>query len=317
MKNTHPALDLKSFVEKSDLLCDNIRRMVVAREDTVRLTVVGLFSGGHVLLEDVPGVGKTLLAKALVGSLRGASFRRIQFTADMLPTDITGGAVYNQKESVFTFSPGPVFANIVLADEINRATPRTQSALLEAMGEGQVSIENVTYPLEKPFFVVATQNPVETHGTFPLPEAQLDRFLLSLSIGYPDREGEMEILTRSEHEGPDIYPVLDMEDVLVMVRAVREVDVSVPLKEYVIALVSETREDPNVVLGVSPRGAVALQRVAQGLAAMSGRSYVLPDDVKSAALPVLCHRLIMRSAQGPSPYELVNGLLEKVKVRLY
>ena len=317
MKDTHPALDLKSFVEKSDLLCDNIRRLVVAREETVRLTVIGLFGGGHVLLEDVPGVGKTLLAKALVGSLRGASFRRIQFTADMLPSDITGGAVYNQTEGSFTFLPGPIFANIVLADEVNRATPRTQSALLEAMGEGQVTIENVTYPLTKPFFVIATQNPVETHGTFPLPEAQLDRFLLSLSIGYPEKDQEMEILTRSEHEEPDIYPVLDMKDVLSMVGVVREVEVSVPLKEYIIALVSRTREDPNVVLGVSPRGATALQRVAQGLAAISGRSYVLPDDVKSAAVPVLSHRLIMRSAQGPSPHEAVRSILDKVKVRLY
>lgn len=242
VRDSHAALNVATFVEKSGLLCDNIRRMVVAREDTVRLAVVGLLSGGHVLLEDVPGVGKTLLAKALVGSLKGATFRRIQFTADMLPSDITGGAVYNPKEGLLTFSPGPVFANIVLADEINRGTPRTQSALLEAMGEGQVSSENVTYPLAKPFFVIATQNPVETYGTFPLPEAQLDRFLLSLSMGYPDKQQEMEILTRSEHLEPNIYPVLSMEDVISMEATVRQIDVSLPVKEYVISLVSETRE---------------------------------------------------------------------------
>ena len=277
--------------------------------------MVSLFSGGHLLLEDVPGVGKTLLARSLARSVQSA-FKRIQFTPDLLPGDITGSSIYNQKTGEFSFMPGPIFGNIVLADEINRATPRTQSALLEAMGEGNVSIEGHTYRLPRPFFVIATQNPIESYGTFPLPEAQLDRFLIALSIGYPNFEAEMTILEREEHHDPinDLLPVLNPQQVVALQEAARRVNVARPLKEYLLKIVTATREHPEIALGASPRSAVAFQRAAQALALVQGRNFVKPDDIKELAAPVLAHRLMIRSRNRQSAADLVRGITQKIPV---
>jgi MoxR-like ATPase len=295
-------------------LIDNVRRVVVAREETLRLAAIGLFCDGHILLEDVPGVGKTLLAKTLAASIE-ATFKRIQFTPDLLPADITGGSIFNQGSGDFTFVAGPIFANIVLADEVNRATPRTQSALLEAMAERQVSADGVTYPLPRPFCVIATENPIETYGTFPLPEAQLDRFLLAMRLGYPDLDQTVEILDREEHNEPTAGAILAGADVLRAQAAVRAVNVANPVKRYIAALAEASRHHTEVALGVSPRGAVALQRAAQGWAALSGRDFVLPDDVKVVATAVLGHRLVCRSGRV-SGSEIIEGLLRQVPVPL-
>lgn len=303
------------FVEKVGQLSANIRKVVVAREETLRLALVGLLCDGHVLLEDVPGVGKTLLAKSLARSIE-ASFRRIQFTPDLLPSDITGTSIYNQKRGDFVFEPGPLFANIVLADEVNRATPRTQSALLEAMAERQVTCDGVSHPLPEPFFVIATENPIEVYGTFPLPEAQLDRFLLSLTLGYPERGEEVVILEREEHQEPSLGPALTLEEVVRLRRLVRQVEVARPVKEYIVEIVSATRTHPEIALGVSPRGAVYLQRAAQALAAMAGRRFVIPDDVKEVAPAVLSHRLILKSTQHGNAANKIEEILSRVPIPL-
>lgn len=304
-----------ALVPQIDRLMSAVREVVVARDETVRLLMVALLSGGHVLLEDVPGVGKTLLAKTLA-KVVNASFRRIQFTPDLLPADITGAALYDQSHGTLTFQPGPVFANIVLADEINRGTPRTQSALLEAMGEGQVSADGVTYPLPQPFMVIATTNPVESYGTFPLPEAQLDRFLLALHLGYPERDQEVLILEREEHAEPEAYPVLSASEVLALRATVREVAVARALKEYIVDLVGATRQHPEVVLGISSRGAVALQRAAQAVAALDARTFVIPDDVKFVAPAVLAHRLLTRQGGASAGRAVARDVLATVPVPL-
>lgn len=293
----------------------NLKKAVIATDDKIKLVLVSLFSGGHLLLEDVPGVGKTLLARSLARSVQ-SSFKRIQFTPDLLPGDITGSSIYNQKTGEFSFMPGPIFGNIVLADEINRATPRTQSALLEAMGEGNVSIEGHTYRLPRPFFVIATQNPIELYGTFPLPEAQLDRFLIALSIGYPNFEAELTILEREEHRDPinDLLPVLSPQQVVALQEAARRVNVARPLKEYLLKIVAATREHPEIALGASPRSAVAFQRAAQALALVQGRAFVKPDDIKELAAPVLAHRLMVRSRNRQSAADLVRGITQKIPV---
>ncbi len=293
----------------------NLKKAVIATDDKIKLVLVSLFSGGHLLLEDVPGVGKTLLARSLARSVQSA-FKRIQFTPDLLPGDITGSSIYNQKTGEFSFMPGPIFGNIVLADEINRATPRTQSALLEAMGEGNVSIEGHTYRLPRPFFVIATQNPIESYGTFPLPEAQLDRFLIALSIGYPNFEAELTILEREEHRDPinDLLPVLSPQQVVALQEAARRVNVARPLKEYLLKIVTATREHPEIALGASPRSAVAFQRAAQALALVQGRDFVKPDDIKELAAPVLAHRLMVRSRNRQSAADLVRGITQKIPV---
>ncbi|GGI95373.1 ATPase [Alicyclobacillus cellulosilyticus] len=275
----------------------HVARVVVGKEDVVDLLLAALFAGGHVLLEDVPGTGKTLLAKTLAKSIAG-TFRRIQFTPDLLPSDLTGIYYFNQKRADFEFRPGPVFTHILLADELNRATPRTQSSLLECMEERQVTVDGVTHPLATPFLVLATQNPVETQGTFPLPEAQLDRFLLRVSMGYPSHEEGLAILRRFQADDPlaAMDAVASLEEVAAAQAAVRHVHVADDVLDYLLTIVEHTRTHPGVALGVSPRGSQALLRAAQAYAVIQGRDYVLPDDVKRLAQPVLAHRLLLGTA---------------------
>ena len=283
----------------ADALRANIAKVVVGKEDVVDKVLAALLAGGHVLLEDVPGTGKTLLSRALAASMDGR-FSRIQFTPDLLPSDLTGINFYNQKSGEFEFRPGPLFTNFVLADEINRATPRAQSAMLECMEEKQVSSDGTTYPLPAPFFVIATQNPVETQGTFPLPEAQLDRFMVQLSMGYPTREEQTAILQRFMQESPQesLRPVANAEQISQAQKAVRSVRVTPELLDYIGALCEKTRALDDALLGASPRAALALMRVSQSLAAIRGRDYVTPEDIKTMAEPVLAHRLILRTAYG-------------------
>jgi MoxR-like ATPase len=296
----------------------NVERVVVGKRELIDLTLVALLCEGHVLLEDVPGLGKTVLAKSVARTL-GCSFRRIQFTPDLLPTDVTGLSFFDQKEQEWEFRPGPIFAQIVLADEINRATPRTQSALLEAMEERQVTGDGETRPLPRPFLVLATQNPIELEGTFPLPEAQLDRFLLRLSVGYPTAEEERRVLRRFAAASPldELAPVVAAAELIEMSRRCREVRVVEPLEEYVVEVVRASRAHPAVELGASPRGSLALYRGAQALAAIQGRDYVIPDDVKRLAPAVLGHRLILRSGarlRGQQLDEIVADIVAGVPV---
>ncbi len=267
------------------------------KSEVVRLALTCLLSKGHLLIEDVPGVGKTTLANALARAV-DCRFHRLQFTADMLPADVTGVSVYNAHSQDFEFKPGPVFTNFLLADEINRATPRTQSALLEAMNEGQVSVDGVTHPLDMPFMVLATQNPMEHHGTYPLPESQLDRFLMRLRIGYPDSASEREILRRSASNGTAPSPLLHADDVLALQRESESVRVDDAIVDYILAIVERTRNHESLSLGVSPRGAQALYRASQSMAYLDGRGFVTPDDVKSLVIPVFAHRVALSARAG-------------------
>ncbi len=305
----------QEFARQVQAVVDNIRQVVVAHPDVIKMSLLGLLCQGHILLDDFPGVGKTLLAKTLAGSLQ-ANFKRIQFTPDLLPTDITGASIYNPKAGEFKFIPGPIFANIVLADEINRSSPRTQSALLEAMGEGYVTFDGVAHPLPKPFFVIATRNISETHGIFPLPQSQLDRFLLSFGIGYPKRNEEVEILERHEHGEPSLSPILSADDISAMQKQAYQVEVARPVKEYIANIVAETRAGGEIAIGVSPRGAVFLQRSAQTRAAMEGRGFATPDDVKAVTVPVLRHRILPRSTEAASSVKCIEAILNKVPVPL-
>jgi len=273
----------------------NIEKVIIGKRSALTLAVAAYFSEGHILLEDVPGVAKTMFARALARSV-GCTFKRLQCTPDLLPTDVTGVSVFNQKTSEFEFRPGPVFAQTLLADEINRATPRTQAALLEAMAERRVSADGQTYVLKPPFLVIATQNPIDQEGTFPLPEAQLDRFLVRLSVGYPSMEEEGKMLTRLQRVHPieELKPVVSAEDVIACQEAVREIHVDDKVKQYILQIVHGSREHEDVLLGGSPRASIALFRTAQALAAVSGRDYALPDDVKKMAQPILAHRLILK-----------------------
>jgi MoxR-like ATPase len=290
-----PALVPRRAAELLGRIEDNVHRVIVGKQRVVRLAAAGLLAGGHVLLQDLPGTGKTLLARALSTSV-GGTFRRIQCTPDLLPSDITGSSIFNQKDLSFQFVAGPVFANIVLADEVNRATPRTQSALLEAMGEGQVTVEGVTRTLERPFFVVATQNPTEFHGTYPLPESQLDRFILAAEMGPPTDEEAMEVLARREHGDPiaDLRAVVNLQEVIELQDACLRVVAAPAIRAYIVSLLAAIRSRPEVLLPASMRSGVYLQRAAQAWALFEGRDFVLPDDIKLLAMPVLSHRLGMR-----------------------
>ncbi len=273
-----------------------IESVIKGKPEAVRLAVVSLLAGGHLLIEDVPGVGKTTLAQALARAL-ACNFQRIQFTSDLLPSDVTGLSVFNERTGAFEFRPGPIFANVVLADEINRTTPKTQSALLEAMGERQVTVEGTTYQLPAPFIVVATQNPIEHHGTYPLPESQLDRFMLRIRIGYPDADSEKQILREREQGDPldDLRPALTGADVAALQQAVMNVTVDDALVDYLMRIVTATRDSEMLDLGVSPRGTLALCRAAQALALTEERDYCVPDDIKRLVLPVFAHRLVVNS----------------------
>ena len=305
----------KSFVQSTEALVQNVASAVVAREEVIQLSVVSLLAGGHLLLNDIPGVGKTLLARSLAHSI-GGSFKRIQFTPDLLPTDITGSSIFQQAEGKFEFVPGPVFANVVLADEVNRASTRTQSALLEAMGEGQVTSDGSSYPLPDPFWVVATQNEVDSYGTFPLPQAQLDRFILTLSIGDPTLEDQVAILQRNQYGDPQVEPVLDGGYIQEMQAHVREVDVAPPIREYLANILLATRKHPQLILGVSSRGGVHLQRAAQGLAAFRGDGFVAPEHIKAVAPVVLAHRVIPAPDSPLSPADVINEVLRSIPVPL-
>ena len=297
---------------------ENVARVIVGKEEVIELLLIALFCEGHVLLEDVPGIGKTTLAKTLARSI-GSSFQRIQFTPDLLPSDITGVSIFNQQNSQFEYRAGPVVAQIVLADEINRAGPRTQSALLEAMEERQVTVDGVTRPLPYPFLVLATQNPIELEGTFPLPEAQVDRFLMRVGLGYPGREDERQILRRFRTANPlvELNAVISTDDVQRANRICREVYLHPVLEDYLLDLVGATRKDSAFALGVSPRGSLALYRTAQAAAAIEGRNYVIPDDIKNMALPVLAHRLapsIEARLHSQAPRERLAAIIAQTPV---
>jgi len=301
-----------------DRIIENISRVIVGKDQAIELLLVGLLAEGHVLLEDVPGVAKTLLAKSLAKSI-GGLFNRVQFTPDLLPADITGFNVYDQKTSRFSFHPGPVITNVLLADEINRTIPRTQSSLLECMEERQVTVDGKTHPLPAPFLVMATQNPIELEGTFPLPEAQLDRFLLKTQLGYPDKKEEIRILERFQEIDPFplLQPVATPEDITELQKARRRIHVSQPIREYIADIVCATRDDEAIQFGASPRASLGLMRAGQALATLRGRKYVLPDDIKYLAHPVLTHRLILSEDErlkGNSTDHLIEKLINRIPV---
>lgn len=308
-------IDVQSIANR---IVENIEKVIVGKHSSVQLTVLGLLCQGHMLIEDVPGTGKTVLAKSIAKSV-GTKFQRIQFTPDMLPTDVTGVSVFNQKTREFEFRAGPIHAQIVLADEINRATPKTQSALLEAMEERQVTVDGVTHPLIPPFMVLATQNPIEYEGTFPLPEAQLDRFLLRIQLGYPSKEEEVEILDRQQYIHPieQLEQAVSVDELSAAQEAIKEVYLDTLVKEYVVEIVRNTRIHPDVYLGASTRGALSIYRLGQARAAMFGRDYVLPDDVKALAEPALSHRIIVGPAariKDVEPASIVQDILDNLPV---
>jgi MoxR-like ATPase len=310
--------DITRIKEMSDRLVANINRVIVGKSEAIKLVLVALFCEGHVFIEDVPGIGKTMLAKATAKSL-DCIFKRIQFTPDLLPSDVTGIYYFNQKTSGFEFRPGPIFTNILLADEINRATPRTQSCLLEGMQERQVTVDVETMQLPRPFMVIATQNPVELEGTFPLPEAQLDRFLLRVKLGYPDADEESAILTRFQEENPldSLEPVIKAAELIEYQKICRRIYVEESVRNYIVAVTQATRNHKGIKLGASPRASLNLYLASQALAAIDGRDYVIPDDVKHLAVPALAHRTIVKAEtgiRGHSAEMIINEILDKVPV---
>ena len=307
--------DLATAVQR---VVSNVERVIVGKAEPVAFSLIAVICRGHVLIEDVPGVGKTVLTKAIARSI-GCTFKRIQFTPDLLPSDVMGVSVYNQKTGNFEFRPGPVMAQIVLADEINRATPKTQSALLEAMEESQITIDGITHLLPDPFMVMATQNPIEYEGTFPLPEAQLDRFMMNISLGYPKAIDEMNILDSHQHHHPldDLAQIMAAEELVNIQQQIRAVHVDPSIREYIVAIASATRNHSNIYLGASPRGSLALFRTSQALAAMRGRGYVIPDDIKILVKPTLAHRIIVTPAarvRGISSTAILDEILQSVPV---
>jgi MoxR-like ATPase len=301
----------------ADRILDEVERAVVGKRDALELVLLGFLADGHVLLEDFPGLAKTLAARSFAQVL-GIRFARIQFTPDLMPSDVTGSSIWNQRDGDFEFRPGPIFTNLLLSDEINRAPPKTQAALLEAMQERQVTIEGETHRLEPPFLVIATQNPIEYEGTYPLPEAQLDRFLLRTAFGYPSREGEVDVLARRLERAADeleLRTVVDRATLLAMQRALEDVHVAPSVQEYCVDLVAATRESPSTAVGASPRGSLALLKLGRGRAALHGRDYVLPDDVKAVGVAALAHRLVLRPelwVQRISAEDVVREVLETV-----
>lgn len=296
----------------------NIEKVMIGKRNVAELSLIALLAEGHVLLEDVPGVGKTMMVRALAKSVN-ANFRRIQFTPDLLPSDVTGISIYNPKEMEFQFRPGPLMGNIILADEINRTSPKTQSALLEGMEEASVTIDGVTHRLQKPFFVMATQNPIEYEGTYPLPEAQLDRFLLKMKMGYPEVDEEIEVLNRAQKVPPieDLYPVVDLEGLQSLQKEIKEVYVDQTIKRYIVEIVNLTRKFHSVYLGASPRGSISLMKAAQAYAFMYGRDYVIPDDIQYLAPFVLSHRIILKSEakfEELTAEEIVNRVIARIPV---
>ena len=311
-------MSIKDIELFAQAITDNVEKVIVGKREAIELGLVALFCEGHVLIEDVPGVGKTMLARSMAISI-GCRFKRLQCTPDLLPNDVTGVSVYNQKSGEFEFRPGPAFVNILLADEINRATPRTQSALLESMGEYQVTVDGITRPLPRPFLVLATQNPIEYEGTFPLPEAQLDRFLLQIGVGYPSSEEEQQILInlRRTHPIETLEQVVDGQDLVAMQPDLWDVSVDETVRSYIVRLVQATRSHPDLALGASPRGSLGLYKAAQALAAIRGRDFVLPDDVKHLAPYVLQHRLIVKpesALRGRNARSILTGILEETRL---
>ena len=309
--------DIQSFVNS---IIDNVEKVIVGKRPSIELLMVAMLCEGHVLLEDVPGVGKTMLARSLAVSLHG-QFNRVQCTPDLLPNDITGVAIYNQKSGQFEFRSGPVFVNVLLVDEINRATPRTQSALLEAMQEQQVTVDGVTYALPRPFLVLATQNPIEYEGTFPLPEAQLDRFLMRLSVGYPSLADERRLLSHLSREHPitQLKPVVETQGLVDMQHQVWEIFVEDSLQDYIVQLTSATRGHPDLTLGASPRASLALFKAAQALAAIRGRDHVIPDDIQLLVPAILTHRLLISpeaELRGRTPQGVLAGIIEKTPLEI-
>lgn len=306
------------YQEKIQQVLINMNQVIVGKEEVVKLSLVGLLAKGHVLIEDVPGVGKTMLVRSLAKSI-DCDFKRIQFTPDLLPSDITGVSIYNPKDLVFEFRPGPIFGNVVLADEINRTSPKTQSALLEGMEENNVTVDGKTMPLQDPFFVMATQNPLEYEGTHPLPEAQLDRFILKLTMGYPSADEELTMLMQTDKGHPidQLKPVISKQDVIHIQAEVQNVYIDKNIQQYIIQLVAKTRNHQAIYLGVSPRGSIALMKTAKALAYLEGRDYVIPDDVKYLAPYVLSHRLILTQEatyEGKTSLDLMQEILQQVSV---
>ncbi|MFP3905082.1 MAG: AAA family ATPase [Armatimonadota bacterium] len=311
-------MDIQEFTDCAERLIAEIETVIVGKRTSVEMVLTGLLCQGHILIEDIPGVGKTMLARSLALSI-DCDFSRIQFTPDLLPADITGTTIYEKGAELFSFRPGPIFANIVLADEINRATPKSQSALLECMEEFQVSFAGHTYKLPRPFFVIATENPIEYEGTYPLPEAQLDRFLMKVTIGYPEPDEEVEVLQRQvlEHPIETVEPVTSAGEVVEMQQVLRRVHIDRSLQRYAVDIATASRNHDSVQLGASPRGSLALMRCSQGVAALDGRSHIVPDDIKRVAVPALSHRLIIKPDErirGIGPEDVIEDILEAVEV---
>lgn len=312
------AVDIKAVQALSEKLKNNLSKVIIGKDESLELTIIAFLCQGHILIEDVPGVGKTMLARSLARSL-GCNFKRIQFTPDMLPSDVTGVSIYNQNTREFEFRPGPLLAQIVLADEINRATPKTQSALLEAMEERQITVDGATHTLPIPFMVMATQNPIEYEGTFPLPEAQLDRFLMRLDLGYTSLSNEIKILEQQKiiHPIMALKPVVELDEILKVQKIIKEVHVSEPIKRYIVEIVRETRQHPEVFLGASPRGSLGLFQAGQARAAINGRDFVLPDDIKVLASNILSHRVVISPAARLSDVKatrIIREILDSLAV---